>query len=61
MIWGFGGDDNFSNFKLWIDDDTESESYIRYDDKTYEYGHLAGEDCEKLNVNKNFTKCRFKI
>lgn len=46
---GFGGE-NYKNFRLWIDDDIETHSYIGLEDNTYEIGSLADHHIKKLNV-----------
>eukprot|EP01017_Pseudomicrothorax_dubius_P048399 TRINITY_DN8797_c0_g1_i3.p1 TRINITY_DN8797_c0_g1~~TRINITY_DN8797_c0_g1_i3.p1 ORF type:complete len:426 (-),score=119.78 TRINITY_DN8797_c0_g1_i3:107-1384(-) len=45
---GFGG--NFERYRLWIDDELESGSYIQPDDETYEVGFLADPSVEKLKL-----------
>ena len=46
---GFGGV-GYRNYRLWIDDDIESESYTNPDDKTYEKGYLVNPSTEKLKI-----------
>ena len=36
---GFGGDD-FKNFRLWIDDEIESNCYSNCEDETFNIGEL---------------------
>lgn len=38
IIIGFGGNDDFNQFRFWIDDDIQASSYIRAEDKTYGKG-----------------------
>ena len=35
---GFGGNDDFSKFRIWIDKDLLTGSYAGYEGKTYEIG-----------------------
>jgi hypothetical protein len=37
---GFGG--GLGEFRLWIDNDMDTKSYLRPKDKTYDIGYLAG-------------------
>lgn len=46
---GFGGE-NYKNFRLWIDEEIETNSYIETEDSTYEIGSLAAHHIKKLNV-----------
>lgn len=46
---GFGGED-FRNFRIWIDDEIESESYSTAEDNTYETGFLVNPSIRKFNV-----------
>lgn len=46
---GFGGND-FTNFRLWIDEDMEAGCHVNPDDATYEKGYIARPDISKLNV-----------
>jgi hypothetical protein len=48
---GFGGND-FKNFRLWIDDDLETGSYVSADDTTYEKGYLADPSIRHFNVKE---------
>lgn len=47
---GFGGDVKYENFRIWIDDDMETESYTLPEDNTYETGYLVNASIRKLNV-----------
>jgi TLD. len=49
-VIGFGGQD-FKNYRLWLDDDLESGSYVNADDTTYEKGYLADPATRKYNVS----------
>jgi len=44
---GFGG--VIGEFRLWLDNDIDTKSYLRPKDKTYEIGYLAGTN-NKLNL-----------
>lgn len=44
---GFGG--VIGEFRLWVDNDIDTKSYLRPKDKTYEIGYLAGNN-NKLNL-----------
>ena len=46
---GFGGE-GYKNYRLWINDDIESESYTNPYDKTYEKGYLVNPSTEKLKI-----------
>ena len=45
---GFGGY-NYKNYRIWIDDDIESESYITNEDSTYDCGFMADFETKKIN------------
>ena len=39
---GFGGDDNYSKYRLWIDGkNMEEKSYTLFEDDTFEIGYLG--------------------
>jgi hypothetical protein len=47
---GFGGTKEFSNFKLWIDEDMDKSKVFNGNDHTYGYGALAGPGTANLNI-----------
>lgn len=50
MGLGFGGFSDFSKFRIWIDDEIESESHVHSDDDTFSTGYVAGEIDGKLEI-----------
>ena len=50
---GFGGS-QFKDFRIWIDDDIETQSYVNNDDKVYENGFIADFHTKKLNIIVKF-------
>lgn len=40
---GFGGNPDHTSFRLWIDDEIESNSKVASEDDTYQPGYIAGE------------------
>lgn len=46
---GFGG--MIGEFRLWIDNDIDTKSYLRPKDKTYEIGYIAGKN-NTLNLQR---------
>ena len=55
MGLGFGGK-SFKDFRLWIDDDIETNSYITNEDQIYDDGFLADFHTKKLNIIVNNNK-----
>jgi hypothetical protein len=49
MGLGFGGN-NYRDFRLFLSENLEEESYICNEDNTYELGFLAGTDTKSLNL-----------
>jgi len=46
---GFGGD-SYKNYRLWLDEELESGSYVSPDDLTYEKGFLIDPSITKFNI-----------
>ena len=49
---GFGGTDEWENFKLWIDQDMDKSKVFNGNDKTYGYGALAGVGTTNLSIKR---------
>ena len=48
---GFGGDEDFKKYRLWIDKEIKEASYVNCADKTYGRGNLIGSSSEcKLDI-----------
>ena len=50
--FGFGGDEDKKNFKLWIDEDMDKSSIYSGKDSTYGFGMLASPGTERLNIRR---------
>ena len=40
-----------SNYRLWVDDEIETRSYVGSDDETYQTGYIAAEIEGKLEIS----------
>ncbi|KRX04242.1 hypothetical protein PPERSA_11366 [Pseudocohnilembus persalinus] len=47
---GFGGDDGIKNFRLWIDDEVETKSHTKPQDKAYAIGYLLDPNIYQLKI-----------
>lgn len=48
---GFGGDINFTNWRLWLDHDLMKKSTVFSIDETFQFGDLVKENTDKLKVS----------
>ena len=49
---GFGGTEDYGQFRLWLDDDLENKSQVLADDDTYTTGYIAGDLEGKLEIDR---------
>ncbi|KAM3129052.1 hypothetical protein pb186bvf_018830 [Paramecium bursaria] len=49
---GFGGNNDHTSFRIWIDDEIETKSKVSSEDDTYQPGYLAGDIEGKINILK---------
>lgn len=49
---GFGGNNDHTSFRIWIDDEIETKSKVSSEDETYQPGYLAGDIEGKINILK---------
>ena len=49
---GFGGNFNRTSFRIWIDENISSESYVKKDDSTFQSGYILDPayNMQKLNI-----------
>ncbi|KAL4506913.1 hypothetical protein ABPG72_001334 [Tetrahymena utriculariae] len=49
---GFGGNEDFNSYRLWVDDDIQANSYVKSEDKTFGNGCIVsnGRQQTKLDV-----------
>ncbi len=45
---GFGGDDDFKKYRLWIDKEITEKSYVNCSDQTYGRGNLIPQSVETI-------------
>lgn len=50
--FGFGGNADKKNFKLWIDEDIDRSNVFNGNDPCYGYGSLAGPGTSRLNIKR---------
>jgi hypothetical protein len=50
--FGFGGNHEKQNFKLWIDEDLDRSTVYNGKDLTYGYGALASSGTDKLSIKR---------
>lgn len=50
VLAGFGGSDEFDQFRIWLDDELESASYVHTEDDAYQIGYVAGESEGRLEL-----------
>ena len=50
--FGFGGNKNKENFKLWLDEDLERSTVFNGNDPTYGFGTLASSATDVLSIRK---------
>lgn len=49
---GFGGNNDKTNFKLWIDQDLDKSTVYNGNDQTYGFGSLVNPATTNLNITK---------
>lgn len=49
---GFGGTNDKTNFKLWIDQDLDKSTVFNGNDMTYGFGSLVNPTTTNLNITK---------